>query len=672
MLLRWGTMKRLLPLVIFAVACGDDARPAEGSAPLTAKMGGTSMADTPWPSDTFLKNGHLEVGPIPLEGQKGPLDAMTATFAETDGAPIYGSVFFPIDAREGEMPDGELEGRARWIDLDGGNREWETKLWTRALTKELVALPAKDEVLVAGHKYAVVVETSKVEPSAEMRAEIDKLGALATNAAAVTVFTVGHPTKLVDEMRKVVTSLPAPAAKVTKVLRGADLEALTGMPTTTRPGFGDGGGIVHDQIDTIVLGTFDAPSFLSDAPPKLGRIEVDGSGTPKVKGTEAIPYLLTLPKKPAAGWGSVPLLVFQHGLNASRIQVLTCANDYARAGFATIGIDALWHGDRAANPKDRVNTLTRTGAPDGVADPDDFGASVSLFDFGGDESQGIGPFDSRYVRDNWRQAIVDLVTLGRFLKHGDHSAIASAITAADPALAGLAFDKDHVVYTSESFGSVIGASGIAMSDDFAGAVLSVGGGGIFLPIFPNSPTFTGVLTPFIKTNYDPYLDTTDARVLPGEAQRVLSLLSAMILPGDPLAFAPLVAERKRNVLLLQARSDELIPNQGTELMMKAMGATSVTLPTNSEPPRFVALPAATAPYRAPLGQPTIAVAQIAPALHTMFTSFQGERRYQPDFPPFVSLPAPELVSNPIERVHEIAIEFARSLIAGGNGEVPAK
>jgi hypothetical protein len=56
----------------------------------------------------------------------------------------------------------------------------------------------------------------------------------------------------------------------------------------------------------------------------------------------------------------------------------------------------------------------------------------------------------------------------------------------------------------------------------------------------------------------------------------------------------------------------------------------------------------------------------------MFTAFQGERRYQPDFPPFVSLPSPEIVSNPIERVHEIAIDFARSLIAGGTGEVPAK
>lgn len=657
-------MRRLAGLVLLVMACGEnDAPPA--SPTLIAKMGGTSMADTPWPSDVFLKNGRLEVGAIPLEGKKGPIDAIAATFAETDGAPIYGSVFFPL---EGEVRDGSFEGRARWVDLDAGNREFETKLWSRALTSELVALPPKDQILAAGHRYAVVIESPELGPSPPMRAEIEKLGALATNASAVTVFTVGHPTALVDRMREVVTALPAPAAKVTKVLRGVDLEALTGKPATTRPGFGDGAGIVHDQIDTIVLGTFDAPSFLTDAPPRLGRIEVDDNGAPKVKGTEAIPYLLTLPKKPAAGWGTVPVLVFQHGLNANRLQVLTCADDYARAGFATIGIDALWHGERAANPKDLVNNITRSAPPDGLADPDDFGASISLFDFDGDDARGIAPFDSRYVRDNWRQAIVDIVMFGRFLGHGDHAAIA----AADPELAGLAFDRDHVVYTSESFGSVIGASGIAMSDDFAGAVLSVGGGGIFLPIFPSSPTFTGVLTPFIKTSFDPYLDTSDPAVLPGEAQRVLSLLGAMILPGDPLAFAPIALERRRNVLLLEARSDELIPNQGTELMMKAMGATFVALPASSEPPRFVTLPTANAPYRAPSGQPTIALVQISPALHTMFTSFQGERRYQPEFPPFVSLPAPELVSNPIERVHDIAIDFAKSLQSGGNGEVPAR
>ena len=40
------------------------------------------------------------------------------------------------------------------------------------------------------------------------------------------------------------------------------------------------------------------------------------------------------------------------------------------------------------------------GAPAG-----DTTATLTIFDFGGDPAQGIGPFDGRYVRDNFRQAI---------------------------------------------------------------------------------------------------------------------------------------------------------------------------------------------------------------------------------------------------------------------------
>ena len=40
---------------------------------------------------------------------------------------------------------------------------------------------------------------------------------------------------------------------------------------------------------------------------------------------------------------------------------MTCANDYARAGYATIGVDAIWHGDRAPKRKDEVHNFS--GAP---------------------------------------------------------------------------------------------------------------------------------------------------------------------------------------------------------------------------------------------------------------------------------------------------------------------
>lgn len=162
----------------------------------------------------------------------------------------------------------------------------------------------------------------------------------------------------------------------------------------------------------------------------------------------------------------------------------------------------------------------------GLADADDFGASVSAFDFNGDPARGIGPLDGRYVRDNFCQAIVDLAELVRFLKS----------------------------------------------------------------------------------------------------------------------------------------SDELIPNQATELLGVAARATSVSLPSRSQPPRIAVLPGASAPYeRAPS---TSAIVQLSPATPTMFTGFVADRRYEPDFPPFVPLGTAQRIDNPIELAHEHALAFAASLRPG--------
>jgi hypothetical protein len=158
-------------------------------------------------------------------------------------------------------------------------------------------------------------------------------------------------------------------------------------------------------------------------------------------------------------------------------------------------------------------------------------------------------------------------------------------------------------------------------------------------------------------------------VLPGEAQRSLALLQAGFAPGDPLSFAPKIGAQGKSHLLVQARSDELVPNQATELLAVARGATSVSLPSGSEPARFAVLPTASAPYER--GPATIAVLQLTPALHTMFTAFGGERRYQPDFPPFVPLATPEQVDSPIELAHNLALAFVASLRSGGPGRVDA-
>lgn len=594
----------LLALVL--AACVDGA-----PEPLRARFESLSEAETPWPSDAFRVDGRLHVTSVPFQGDPrvgpAPVASLVASLSELDGFSMYTPVFFPT--RGLPLPEGAVTGQARFVDLDSpGARVLDSSLFYRASTHELVALAPRDGVLTAGHRYACRVTSPFLDASTE--------------------FTVGHPLAMTEKMRDVAAALPLPAIVVTKTMnRGAELDELLGAPTTTRPGIGDPRGIVHDALERAVFGTFDAPSFLP-------RVEADAAGNPRVQGTTKIPFFLTLPPKPWPATG-VPILVFQHGLNASRAQVAAVANDYARAGFATIGIDALGHGDRALYAKDVTHNFTGAPGPDGLADGDAFSASATLFDF-------AGGFDARVVRDNFRQAVVDLTVLVRLLAHGDLSAIAP-------------FDTSKLAYTGESFGSILGLGALAMSPDLQTAALSVGGGGIFLDMLARSPIFAQLVSPFVQAAFDTTLDVSNPVALPPDAQRSLALLQTAIMPGDPLAFAPLIRAQNKRLLLLQARADEAIPNESGELLATAAGATFVALPEKSAPPRFSSLPAVDAPWDVPASN--VALVQLSPALHTMFTSFEDVRRTDPNRVPLTPLPAPQRVDNPIELAHRLALRF---------------
>src|SRR4051812_12436270 len=89
---------------LLAVACashsgGDDVPHVE------ALYGRTGMSDTPWPSDFFFHDGHLDVHDVPLGGAPASIAALGATLSELDGAPAYTAVFFPTS---GGLPNGPV------------------------------------------------------------------------------------------------------------------------------------------------------------------------------------------------------------------------------------------------------------------------------------------------------------------------------------------------------------------------------------------------------------------------------------------------------------------------------------------------------------------------------------------------------------------------------------
>jgi dienelactone hydrolase len=203
-----------------------------------------------------------------------------------------------------------------------------------------------------------------------------------------------------------------------------------------------------------------------------------------------VPYVLALPQgpRPAAGW---PVVLFGHGLRRWRYQMIAIANRLAAAGFATIAIDHPWHGDRTNL---RLGGRDASGNPVAgteVTDP----SHCSPRPFDSPEAEGIGsqcpagvavnadgscasgskivsgarmlnPLNLFATRDNFRQAVVDLMQLAFTLR--------TRTVARD----GVAFDPGRTYYLGTSLGGLIGTLLLATEPAIDVGVLSVAGGGL--------------------------------------------------------------------------------------------------------------------------------------------------------------------------------------------------
>jgi hypothetical protein len=321
--------------------------------------------------------------------------------------------------------------------------------------------------------------------------------------------------------------------------------------------------------------------------------------------------------------------------------MLLVANDYAAKGYATFGIDELWHGSRAPGAADMVNNISGAPIPDGIGDPGGL-AITNFFDIAGDASQGIAALDPRIMRDNFRQAAIDLMQAVRVAKAGDWSE------------AGITLDGGGFAYSGESFGSILGAMVVAVDPEVHKAVLDVGGGGFFLDLVGNSASFAQLLQPFVAGGFDQLFDVNDPDTLPVRAQMSLNLMQTLMEPGDGLPLSQ-SGVAGTNLLFLEAYNDEVVSNHSTEALAQAWGAKQVMLPTGSPPTRVLKLDEVQAP-----AQLASALVQLDPACHGMYTRQEDQRKYQDGFPPFVKRDMPLPVDNPIERAHALALGFIQT------------
>jgi hypothetical protein len=639
-----------------------------GAAPLDVRA-------VPWPSDVLLgADGKLKVQkPFPFDASnEDNLDQLAATLSELDGFGTTSSVFFPV-SEDVVVQDGAV---GKVVDLDDPSAPaLSFPLFYRADTQQLVAMAPYGTVLLEHHAYACWIESGvNVHPSGEMQDAMDGHGPTATQGAwpklaarlktelvkpiAATAFTTQTLTDWVPKVLGDLQAMP-PKAHVTRVFASpADLELIFGGPvTTTRPGRPPSGGVKHDSVAFVIEGTYDVPHYLSAVIGTLGTFDDDL----KVKAIDHVPFLLALPV--AASYASTPIVIFQHGINDDRKSVLEVCNSFTAQGFAVIGIDELWHGSRLPmNTDNEVNLSPSVKQPDGIGDSQPAGAMQWFFDLRGDSAHNVGALDPRYMRDNFRQAVIDLMQEVRLAEGGDFS----EVVAVDPSLGGLTMDGTRLVYAGESFGSILGAQVLALDPALHAAVLDVGGGGFLIDLVGRSASFAQLLQPFVAGGFDLAIDVNAPDTLPLHAQMSLNVIETAIEKGDGLALSG-GRDPSKHVLFLEAFSDETVPNSSTEALANGWQVTQVMTTQKSHPTQVVTFPMTAAPYTA---QAVHALVELDPATHPMITIQESQRNYEVGFPPFMKLAQPVPIDNPIELVHALAVGFAQSYRMTGTPTVP--
>jgi hypothetical protein len=672
---------RALLLALALVGCGRETpeEPAPTKVTFAPDEASSRFGAVPFPSDlqrdpvtqlVRISNFERIVGAHSdaLRDGLGALDGFGRTTA---------SVFFVDGAiDQASLPTRpEVSGSAMLIDVDPASPERGRRfpVLARALPSLRVVsvLPWPGTVLAPGRKYATVL-TDRVRAANGTALAADErfvamLGKRTTPAeqlyggaidalvesgavpsaravAGLAVFTTSRATSELPALRELVRAEPAPQTHfdgsfIFSRTTTPDLDAWLGTPEKDEnghdwPGLDNPGGVAHDAIGAIATFAYESPSFL-DAKTKHieGRVIADAHA--RVPVTIVVP----LGAPPAEGF---PVIVAAHGLGGTRNNLLAIANELARGGFVTIGIDDVAHGARRG-ARDLVNNYVGTyRGPDGLPDRDQIGG-LDFF---------AGFIDLLAIRDNLRQTVLDHVSLIRLVQRGG-----SGLEPIEPALGDkLRLDPTRVFWTGGSFGGIMGATTVAIEPELRAAALQVPGGGFMHLLITQSPQMGGVVNTLIRTAYRLDAAELDETEKLDAFHPLANIAGTVIESGDPLAFAPEVFGKPRprspNVLLTYALDDEVLPNEATHALVRAMGLA--TLGTALRP--IAGTARGTAPLTMNVGAGTGVAVEYAPATHALGYARFGERAFSEAGP----LPRVAKIEMPIREHLAQVIHFFRT------------
>lgn len=653
----------------------------------------------PFPDDLYLdESGHIALSEYPEENSGDEPSVFMASLrdglATLDGFGVVSPIYLPFDGDldPASLPSSPSDAASESASVFLLDADPDSPNAYERLEAEVFWLPTERMIAVrpllplrSGHRYAAGVTSAVTDLSgravqaaasfAEIRDAVQEneppddvlvaeayeryapvLRAIGTVAPTVVTMSVFRVQTAPDDLVQAREQLRAGAADVAfdGVFSGEALDALLGMPESNLPGRDVEGGVAHDAIGWMVQGNIAVPNYMSELENVHGRFERGESGDVLVKRVDRAPFTLTIP---ATFGDSLPVVIFQHGVSDNRGGVLSIANSLAAVGYATIAIDAPFHGLRSvADEPDTRNVWTGEDTPDGFGD---IGGIRTVLSFvGASETQGEYPtFHPFYFRDALRQSAADLHALVHAIQAGDWSELSEA----DPALAELSLADSELAFVGHSLGGIIGTLFTATEPEVGAALLSVTGGHIGR-LVERSFFFSLQLAVIL-----PQLNLTGRQMEDMLAESILSpgmgLYQMMLAAGDSASYAALLQQSETHVLMHMVRHDETVPNSATEEL-----ALALDIPIVGDA-QFRALRQGTLPLQGnvstPGGSATRGLYLFDLGSHGSLVNRRGQQTLvQPPIPPFEALEEPISFDTPIDAMLSQTIAFFDSWQAG--------
>ncbi len=231
-----------------------------------------------------------------------------------------------------------------------------------------------------------------------------------------------------------------------------------------------GGTQSFEHVSKIVEAEFLAPWMLTDQY-VFDKNKLSGALQPS--DFRKIPILIAFPDETGQIQNNNKVIIFQHGINDSKEEVLPILNTLTEKGYIVISMDLPLHGVRSLHPEIDLkdNFALNRNIPDGV--PDDSGEGFL----------GLNLFGTR---DLIRQAVIEQTILTANLKLVDFHNLNNDIKFSN-------IDNNNIKYFGFSLGTIIGNIFISVDDSIKSASLVSAGGGLTNIIMNTKESISGNL-----------------------------------------------------------------------------------------------------------------------------------------------------------------------------------